>query len=73
VRTKRTMAALTLGLLINFSIIVDIELVTSSSVAAKVDTVPTSLMNWVTPPLAPLPTLEPFTKKHQILFHLLFL
>lgn len=44
VSTKRTMAELTLGLLISFSIIVDIELVSSSSVATKVDTVPTSFM-----------------------------
>lgn len=63
-RAKRTMAALTLGLLINFSISVDIELVTSSSVAAKVETVPTSPTNWDTLPFASLPTFEPFKKKH---------
>jgi len=73
VRAKRTMAALTLGLLINLSISMDIELVTSSSVAAKVDIVPTSSTNWITLPLAPLPTLEPFQKTQNcILFAFLF-
>lgn len=73
VRTRRTMALVTLGLLINLSISIDIDLVISSFLETKVDTIPTSLINCCALPLVPCPTLAPFSKKkqHEILFHTL--
>lgn len=58
VTANRTIAALTCGLFIKHSISVDIDLVTSSLFATKVDMVPTSSMNCRGLPLVPIPTLE---------------